>query len=78
MKLITQRVKRARERAVRLAVKKAGGRPKVAQHFDVTPDAVRQWGLPDRRIPSEYVPELERLSGVSRIRMRPEVFGKAP
>lgn len=39
----------------------------------VTPSAIHQW----KAIPPEYVIAIEELSGVSRHKLRPDVFGKA-
>ena len=60
-----------------VAIDKAGGRTAVAKMFGITPEAVRQWTLEDRRIPAEYILKLEEASGVSRYDLRPDVYGKA-
>lgn len=59
------------------AIAAAGGRGRVAQMFEVSEEAVRQWTLVGRRVPAEYVLQLEAASGVSRYDIRPDVYGKA-
>jgi hypothetical protein len=58
--------------ALREAIKKAGGHEVVARHFNLTRQAVWMW----RKVPPLRVLELERLSGVSRHRLRPDVYPK--
>lgn len=58
---------------IREAVKKAGGRGAVARSLNVTPEAVRQWEV--NKIPAERAVDLERLSGVHRSYLRPDLWG---
>ncbi|PDT55065.1 MULTISPECIES: Cro/CI family transcriptional regulator [Sinorhizobium] len=52
----------------------AGGPAAIAKALgDVTPQAVSQW----KRIPADRVLEMERITGISRHELRPDVFGKA-
>ena len=53
------------------AIRKAGGPAAVGRAFGITSQAVTQW----QRVPPERVLEVERLSGVSRHLLRPDVFG---
>ena len=56
-------------------VKHFGSQKRLADAAGVTPQSVTKWkrtGVPPRR-----VLELERLSGISRHELRPDVFGKA-
>ena len=53
------------------AIRKAGGPAAVGRAFGITSQAVTQW----RRVPPERVLEVERMSGVSRHLLRPDVFG---
>lgn len=56
------------------AVKKAGGRGAVAKALSVTPEAVRQWEIV--KLPAERAVELERISGVHRSLLRPDLWGE--
>lgn len=53
----------------------AGGPAAISKVLgDVTPQAVSQW----KRIPADRVLEMERITGISRHELRPDVFGRAP
>lgn len=52
------------------AIKRAGGPSAVAREFGISPQAVGQW----ERIPAERVLVLERLSGVPRHLLRPDIY----
>jgi DNA-binding transcriptional regulator YdaS (Cro superfamily) len=49
----------------------AGGSSALARGLGLTPQAVLQW----KAVPAERVLEVEKISGVSRYRLRPDVFG---
>ncbi|MGC4026232.1 MAG: YdaS family helix-turn-helix protein [Mesorhizobium sp.] len=53
------------------AQKRAGGNRKIARYFNISSPAVAMWRVcpPDRVIP------IERLSGISRYELRPDIFG---
>jgi DNA-binding transcriptional regulator YdaS (Cro superfamily) len=51
----------------------AGGLRNLARQLGLTPGTVSVW----RRVPAEHCLEVERLSGVSRYRLRPDVYGSA-
>jgi DNA-binding transcriptional regulator YdaS (Cro superfamily) len=54
------------------AKEKAGGPAALAKALGkVTPQAVSQW----KRIPPERVLDVERITGISRHKLRPDVFG---
>lgn len=57
-----------------LAIAQAGGPRAVAERLGISVQAVANWMV----CPPTRVLELERLSGVSRYRLRPDVFGKPP
>lgn len=44
-----------------------------AMNSIVTPQAVSQW----KKVPGDRVLEVERITGVSRHELRPDIFGKA-
>jgi DNA-binding transcriptional regulator YdaS (Cro superfamily) len=58
------------ERALRQAVAAAGGPSALARRLGVSPQAVVQW----RECPVRRVLEVERLSGVSRSELRPDLY----
>lgn len=43
----------------------------VANELGITPGAVRQW----KKVPAEYVVRIEKLTGIDRAELRPDVFG---
>jgi len=46
----------------------------LARAINVTPGAISQWD----RVPAERVIEVERLTGISRHDLRPDIFGVTP
>ena len=57
--------------ALDAARKAAGGNVGIAREIgNITPQAVSQW----RRVPAERVVEVERISGVPRHELRPDIF----
>lgn len=66
-------VKTKKNEAVASAVLKGGGLQEVAQKLDVSPVAVFHWIY--RACPPERAVDLERISGVDREKMRPDIFG---
>lgn len=57
--------------ALTLAIKSAGGSKAVAAAFGISRQAVEQWD----ECPPLRVISLERLSGVSRHVLRPDIYG---
>ena len=53
------------------AVESAGGSSALAKQLNIKPQAVSQW----RRIPAERVVEVERITGIPRAELRPDIFG---
>lgn len=63
----------AARKAVEAAAEKLGSKSELARHFGVPRQAVQNWQ--DRQVPAKYVLVLEKLSGISRCELRPDVFG---
>jgi DNA-binding transcriptional regulator YdaS (Cro superfamily) len=60
--------------SIEQAIANVGGRSQVAKRLGVTVEAVRQWI--ERRIPAERAVELEKISGVHRSELRPDLWDK--
>jgi DNA-binding transcriptional regulator YdaS (Cro superfamily) len=58
----------------RTAIERAGGPRAVAPHVKLTRQAVAKWEV----IPPKHVLTLERLSGISRYELRPDIYGPKP
>lgn len=65
---------RQRDDALQCAIVKAGGVVLLAERLGITNQAVSKW----QRVPPERVLEVERLTGVSRYDLRPDIYGKRP
>lgn len=61
------------EEALAKAIKAAGSSKALAQALGVSAQAVSQW----RRVPHMHVLTVERLFGVPRHELRPDIFGEA-
>lgn len=64
------------EEALERAKLAIGGATALARALNgnITPQAVSQW----KKVPGDRVLEVERLTGVSRHELRPDIFGEAP
>lgn len=51
-----------------------GRRKALAQSLGIWPSNISMW----ERVPSERVLEIERLTGISRHALRPDIYGPAP
>lgn len=61
--------------AIERAINLAGGPTALAREIGgLTSQAVSQW----KKCPAERVLDVERLSGVSRYELRPDIFGAQP
>lgn len=56
------------------ALRLAGGSAVIARELGITTQAISQWLRP----PARHVLTIERLSGVSRYRLRPDIYGDEP
>ena len=56
--------------AVRLAAEACGGFPQLAEKLGIQRQALYQWD----KIPADRVVEVERVSGISRTILRPDLF----
>lgn len=56
------------------AIEGAGGTANLARALNITTQAISQWS----RVPADRVIQVEKLSGVSRYKLRPDVFGVEP
>ena len=52
-------------------IKQAGGAKKLATSLGISRQAVEQW----RVVPPERVLSVERITGISRHELRPDIFG---
>lgn len=56
------------------AIESAGGSSALARQLKITPQAVSQWP----RVPAERVVEVERITGIPREELRPDLYRPAP
>ncbi len=57
-----------------LVFKQAGSASELARRLKITPSAVLQWD----KVPPRRVMEVEKITGVSRHLLRPDIFGARP
>jgi len=62
------------DKALELAIKAAGGQLALADALGITQPAIAQWS----QTPVMRVLEVERITGISRYLLRPDVYGKPP
>jgi DNA-binding transcriptional regulator YdaS (Cro superfamily) len=65
--------KSTRPIALLYAAQKLGGLAQLAAELGIARQAIYQW----KRIPVDRVVEIERLTGVSRTELRPDIFEAA-
>jgi hypothetical protein len=51
-----------------------GRRSALAAQLNLYPSSISQW----RRVPAERVLEVEKITGVSRHKLRPDIYGPEP
>ena len=61
---------------LREAISRAGGVSALAKALRVTKGAVSQWQRPGRLAPAQHCVAIERLTGISRHKLRPDIFGR--
>ncbi len=57
-----------------LIIEKAGSASELARRLNITPAAVLQWD----RVPVGRVIAVEGITGISRYRIRPDIYGHPP
>lgn len=62
------------EDALKKAIEIAGGPVALSRALGISSQAIPQW----RQVPPNRVLEIERITGVSRHELRPDVFGRQP
>lgn len=60
------------------AITNAGSQAALARAIGVSQQLISYWIKKGGKVPAEYVPLVEDVSGVSRHALRPDVFGKPP
>ena len=60
--------------ALQTAIERAGGTKNLGEALGITRQAVEQW----RAVPPERVLDVERITGVSRYALRPDIYGVPP
>jgi DNA-binding transcriptional regulator YdaS (Cro superfamily) len=61
------------DQVLRTAIEKAGGVAALASALKISSQAISQWD----RVPPRRVVEVEKITGVSRHDLRPDIFGEA-
>jgi DNA-binding transcriptional regulator YdaS (Cro superfamily) len=62
------------DKALREAIRAAGGARALARALGIAHQAISKW----ERVPPLRALEVERLTGISRHRLRPDVYGPEP
>jgi DNA-binding transcriptional regulator YdaS (Cro superfamily) len=60
--------------ALQQAIERVGGRRELARLLGISHQAIAHW----RRVPAERVLIIERLTGVTRHALRPDIYPKEP
>nr|WP_295810318.1 Cro/CI family transcriptional regulator [uncultured Nitratireductor sp.] len=56
------------------AAERSGGIVSLARELGIKHNALYSW----KRVPAERVLDIERITGISRHELRPDIFGPAP
>lgn len=65
-----EQLRNIKDPGVRAAVKAAGNGFRLARDLGLTPAAIYRWD----RIPSERIKDVERVTGVRREKLRPDLY----
>ena len=60
--------------ALQEAVKKAGGQKSLGDLLNTSQPRIWNWINRDKKVPAEYVLRIEKLTGVSRHDLRPDLY----
>lgn len=58
---------------IQIAISSAGGARRLAESIGVPVQSVYFWGSGQRRVPADYCPAIERVTGVKCEALRPDV-----
>jgi DNA-binding transcriptional regulator YdaS (Cro superfamily) len=61
-------------KAIQRAIQAAGSQVRLAQALGVTQQSVQKWTRKNVRVPAERVIAIERVTGVSRHELRPDIY----
>lgn len=61
-------------KGIHTAIKKSDGIQQLADLIGISYQAVYKWQAPGGTVPAERVLEIERLTGVSRHDLRPDIY----
>ncbi|MDP2618587.1 MAG: YdaS family helix-turn-helix protein [Hyphomicrobiales bacterium] len=59
-----------------LAIKSAGSQSNLARAIGKTPQLISYWHRKIGRVPAEYVPDVERVTGIPRHLLRPDLYSQ--
>ena len=59
---------------LRKAIEAAGGQTKLAEALRTSQGRIWNWLNRDKRVPAEFVLKIERVTGVSRHELRPDLY----
>lgn len=60
--------------ALKRAIEEAGGITALARLLGITRQTISYWSHPGRKIPAGRIVEIERLTGVAREELRPDLY----
>jgi len=63
------------ENALHRAIIMAGGQASLARAIGITQAAVWNWTKRGKRVPVKHLAAVERVTGIARAELRPDIFG---